>query len=139
MIRSVGQINITVGGLISFICNSDDGFILRIDGEDIGEAGDRGRADTLMEVQLDAGVHDLELIYYELGGGAGLSLYVYRGIGVAPELSEDEWELVSASGSPDFAITDVKIVGDKLVVTWASQPGQTFIVEQPPTLLTGKK
>ena len=136
MIRSVGQINVTVGGLISFICNSDDGFILRIDGDDVGEAGDRGRADTLMEVNLEAGVHDLELIYYELGGGAGLSLYVYRGVGVAPELSEDEWELVrAAGGGPTFEISDVKVEGGMVTFSWPSSVGESFIIEQGTDLI----
>lgn len=130
-IRSVGQINVTQSGLVSFICNSDDGFVLRIDGDDVGEAGDRGRADTLMEVDLTAGVHDIEFIYYERGGGAGVSLFVYRGIGVAPGLNESEWQLVPAfgGGSSPFEITDVEIVENKLIVTWSSQPGESFLIE----------
>ncbi|MEZ5330448.1 MAG: hypothetical protein R3F19_35825, partial [Verrucomicrobiales bacterium] len=130
-IRSVGQINVTQGGLVSFICNSDDGFVLRIDGDEVGSAGDRGRADTLMEVDLAAGVHDLEFIYYERGGGAGVSLFVYRGIGTAPDLNDAEWELLPAfgGGSSPFAITDVELVGTKLTVTWSSQPGESFLVE----------
>ncbi|MDA0811898.1 MAG: hypothetical protein O3C21_05865 [Verrucomicrobia bacterium] len=131
MIRAVGQINITQAGLVSFICNSDDGFVLRIGGDEVGTAGDRGRADTLMEVDLTTGVHDLEFVYYELGGGAGVSLFVYRGLGIAPALNDAEWELLPAfgGGSSPFAITDVEIVGSKLVVTWTSQPGESFIVE----------
>ncbi|MCB1096403.1 MAG: hypothetical protein KDN22_12575 [Verrucomicrobiae bacterium] len=130
-IRSVGQINVTQGGLVSFICNSDDGFVLRIDGDEVGSAGDRGRADTLMEVDLAAGIHDLEFIYYERGGGAGVSLFVYRGIGTAPDLNDAEWELLPAfgGGSSPFAITDVELVGTKLTVTWSSQPGESFLVE----------
>jgi hypothetical protein len=128
VVGSVGQINITKSGLISFHCSSSDGFLLRIDGDDIGE-GTGG--EVLMEVNLDAGVHDLEIIYYEISGTARLSLFIYRGVGVAPALNEAEWERVRAfgGGSSPFSITDVQIVGSKLVVTWTSQPGESFIVE----------
>ncbi|MCB1097362.1 MAG: hypothetical protein KDN22_17455, partial [Verrucomicrobiae bacterium] len=93
-IRATGQINIKVGGLVTFVCNSDDGFDLRIDGESVGEAGDRGRTDTIMPVELTAGIHDVEFIYYENGGGAGVTLAVYRGLGDAPAPNSDDWELL---------------------------------------------
>ncbi|MGK0190755.1 MAG: hypothetical protein ACI9R3_006585, partial [Verrucomicrobiales bacterium] len=131
-IHSAGQINITQAGLVSFICNSDDGFVLRIDGDDVGEAGDRGRADTLMEVDLTAGVHDIEFIYYERGGGAGVSLFVYRGLGVAPELNDSEWELLPAfgGGSKSFEIINVQRDGDMVTFSWPSAVGEQFIVEK---------
>ena len=77
-IRSVGKIDLTKSGDITFVCNSDDGFVLRIDGDDVGEEGDRGRGNTFMTVDLSAGVHDLEFIYYERAGGAGVSLFIFR-------------------------------------------------------------
>lgn len=131
-IRSVGQINLTLDGTYSFICNSDDGFQLRIDGDIVGEVGDRGRGNTLMEVDLDAGIHDIEFIHYENAGGAGVSLYIYRSIGASGDLSEEEWELVRAfgGGSKPFQMTDIDFDGDTISVTWTSNPGETFIVEQ---------
>ncbi|MEZ5324864.1 MAG: LamG-like jellyroll fold domain-containing protein [Verrucomicrobiales bacterium] len=135
-IRAVGQVNITQGGLISFICNSDDGFILRIDGEEVGQAGNRGRGNSLMEVELAAGLHDLEFIYYERGGGAGVTLYVYRGTDAAPALNADDWELLGASGggSVPFRISDVVLEGDTLTVSWPSRDGESFTIEIAPDL-----
>lgn len=130
-VRATGQINILKGGTISFICNSDDGFVLRIDGEPVGEAGNRGRSNTLMEVELTVGVHDLEFIHWERGGGAGVSLFVYRGIDTATALNADEWELLGATGggSGTFQITDVAVEGDKLVFSWNSRGGESFTIE----------
>ena len=53
-IRSVGQINIKrPGGLVTFVCNSDDGFSLRINGTELGSAGNRGRANSVMEISTN--------------------------------------------------------------------------------------
>ena len=136
-IRSVGQINITQSGTITFVCNSDDGFDLRIDGDSIGEAGNRGRGNTFMPVDLDAGIHELEFIHWERGGGAGVSVYVYRSTGEAPQsLDESEWQLLEATGTGTgpFQIDTVVLEGGNLTITWTSAPGQSFLLEQSPDL-----
>ena len=88
--------------------------------------------DTLMEVDLDAGVHDLEFIHYEKGGGAGVSLFVFRSVGIASDLNENEWELLRAfgGGTAPFEITDIVVDGGQATLTWGSNPGESFIVEQ---------
>lgn len=96
-IRSRGKIFVKEAGTCWFICNSDDGFILRIDGADLGTAPDRGRADSVMQVDLTAGPHDVELLHWERGGGAGLSVFVFKGVSDAmPPFGEEAYELLEA-------------------------------------------
>jgi hypothetical protein len=131
-IRSIGNINITQSGTITFVCNSDDGFDLRIDGDSIGEAGNRGRGNTFMEVDLDAGIHEVEFIHWERGGGAGVSVYVFRSVGDAgTTLNDSEWQLLEASGGGGvlFQITSVALGDGNLTISWPSSPGESFTVE----------
>ena len=98
-IRSTEQIKTTIAGRYWFNCNSDDGFSLWVDGELIGSAGNRGRADSPMSKVLTAGLHDVKLVFWERGGGAGLSLYVYKGISqTQPPFTVDSAELLKAFG-----------------------------------------
>jgi hypothetical protein len=100
-IRSRGQIFIKQEGTCWFICNSDDGFSLRIDGVEIGTAGNRGRTDSVMSVPLTAGAHDLEFIYWERGGGAGVSVFIHKGVSDEPPPGgADSYELVEAWLNP---------------------------------------
>ena len=135
-IRAVGQINIVQGGTISFLCNSDDGFVLKIDGTTVGEAGLRARENTLMEVELTAGLHDLEFLHWERGDGAGVSLFVFRETGPAPALNADDWELLrAAGGGQPFLITGVDYLmgtagnSDRVQLTWSSKAGASYAVD----------
>ncbi|MCB1100094.1 MAG: hypothetical protein KDN22_31305, partial [Verrucomicrobiae bacterium] len=147
MIKSTGQFKLITGGLTTFICNSDDGFTLYIDGDLAGEAGNRARGTTIIELELDAGVHDLEFIHWEAGGGAGVSLLIYRGHGEAPDFAftaarepetnplQPYWELLGAFGgrSVPFVFTDIAYSsgGNPTVdLTWSSQPGESFTIEK---------
>lgn len=104
-IRATGRIFIKNTGLVSFVCNSDDGFSLRIDGNEIGSAGDRGRGNTVMEVELDRGVHDVEFIHWENGGRAGVTVAIHRGTGTAPAPDGENWELLRAF-NPHEVVTE---------------------------------
>lgn len=100
-IRSTAQISIISPGKHWFVCNSDDGFSLRIDGTEIGSAGDRGRANTVMPVDLTTGAHSVELIQWNHGGGGGVSLFVLKGVTEnEPLFGEDSYELVKAWLNP---------------------------------------
>ena len=105
-----GQINVKDTGLKTFVCNSDDGFELQIDGEVVGEVGNRGRGNTVMEVELTQGLHDVRFIHWERGGGAGVSIYAYRGKDVAPDLNEEDFELLRAF--QDLTDTDGDLIVD---------------------------
>jgi len=117
-LRARGQISVIEPGPLWFVCNSDDGFSLRIDGVEIGSAGTRGRANTAMSADLTAGVHEVEFIYWEGGGGAGVSLFALKGLSEAePLFSEDSYELVQAWLNP--ADTD----GDGMLDTYEIENG----------------
>ena len=84
------------GGMVTFGVNSDDGFVLWIDGEEVGEAGNRGRTNSLMTVDLEPGQHDLRMITWERGGGAGANMFIARGFGEVASFSEGDFELLNA-------------------------------------------
>ena len=68
-----------------------------MDGVEIGSEGNRARENTVMTVELTAGVHQLDFWHYENGGGAGVSLYVYRGTDQEPPpLNGGDYELLQA-------------------------------------------
>lgn len=117
-IRSRGKFFIKEAGTCWFICNSDDGFSLRIDGTEIGNAPLRGRSDTVMFADLTAGVHDLEFIYFERGGGAGVSVFIHKGVSPeAPPAGPESYELLQAWLNP--ADTD----GDGMLDTYETANG----------------
>ena len=135
VILSVGKISIAQAGEITFVFNSDEDFELRIDGERLSGTPDLDpteRDNTFMEVNLSAGLHELELFHWvRRGRRAGASLFVYRSTGEAPEtLDESEWELLEASNQgPVFRIDTVVVNDGKLTITWPSSPGETFSIE----------
>ena len=111
-IQAKGNINLVAGGTVTFVCNSDDGFVLTIDGEVVGEVGNRGRGNTFMDVDLAAGLHEVCFIHWERGGGAGVTLAHARDLGGgAGGLNEDDWVLTKAfvdiTDSDGDGITDL--------------------------------
>lgn len=84
------------GGMVTFGVNSDDGFVLWIDGVEVGEAGNRGRTNSLMTVDLEPGQHDLRMITWERGGGAGANMFIARGFGEVTTFTEGDFELLNA-------------------------------------------
>ncbi|MEM7387504.1 MAG: LamG-like jellyroll fold domain-containing protein, partial [Verrucomicrobiota bacterium] len=96
-IHATGNILMKEPGTYHFVCNSDDGFRLIVDGENVGEAGDRGRGNTFMPVDLSEGEHSIDFAHWENGGGAGVSLYVSRApAGEQPTFNATNYQLVEA-------------------------------------------
>ncbi len=71
--RYTGALNVAESGSYTFYLTSDDGSALYIDGQRVinndGTHGTRERAVTL---QLDAGSHDIQILYFERGGAQSL-------------------------------------------------------------------
>ncbi|MEX2186258.1 MAG: lamin tail domain-containing protein [Pirellulales bacterium] len=94
---------------------ADDGVRLRIDGQDVIVAGTgNSAADRFGTVNLSAGAHDVDLVYFERDAGAQL-------------------ELFAASGTRSFFSTDFKLVGDVAngglaVSTTGTPPNQPPVV-----------
>jgi hypothetical protein len=73
---------------------SDDGFRLRIDGSDVLHADSQHAANERLEtVSLDQGVHEIEFVFFERGGGAEVELFAAPGT-FAPFDETDTWRLV---------------------------------------------
>ncbi len=136
-LRSRGKIMITKAGIIWFNCNSDDGFSLRVDGVEIGNAGNRGRTDTVVSADLTVGLHDVELIHWERGGGAGVSVLVYRGPSVDQPAAVNDvtWQLLEttspAAPSSSFAVTSLSYdqTSKILNLSFSSEAGSNYALE----------
>jgi hypothetical protein len=87
---------------ISFSVFSDDGFILRIDGERIAEfSAERAYAETQAVVRLAEGEHSLELDYFQADGYIGLDAYYRVGESRTPHfVGEDAEELTFLEPGP---------------------------------------
>jgi len=118
-----------------FVCNSDDGFNLVINGNEVGSAGLRGRSNSVMSVELTAGLHDLEIVHSERGGGAGVTLMVFRGSSeTEPPVSAGLWQLVEAGAaapSTPLAITSFSYTAGTttLNLSFSSEAGATYALE----------
>ena len=100
-LRATGFFAVAEGGPRTFGVNSDDGFRLSVDGEVVAEFADpRGSADTLGTVDLSAGVHELELYFFENGGGAQVEAFVATVTGEQGAWSAENFELIRAVNAP---------------------------------------
>lgn len=74
------QLTIPVTGDYTFGTNNDDGARLRIDAADvIVDDSNHGTQDFFGTVNLTAGVHPLDLVFFENGGGASVELFAIPG------------------------------------------------------------
>ncbi len=79
-IRATGTIVIPNAGTWTFGVNSDDGSRLTIGGQTvINDNTLHAPRDTFGQVSLSAGEHDVELIFFERGGGAEVELFAASG------------------------------------------------------------
>ena len=78
-----GAVSVPRSGLWSFAVGSDDGFSAKL--SRLGDSwtwenrGARGYAQSVATFHLDAGVYDVELVYFENGGGAALDFSAAEG------------------------------------------------------------
>jgi len=80
VVRAVGHVLIPAQGTWTFGINSDDGARLRIDGQDvIVDDTLHSPQDAFGTVNLTAGMHEFELVFFERSGGAELELFAAPG------------------------------------------------------------
>ncbi|MFV2051368.1 PA14 domain-containing protein [Aliiroseovarius sp. YM-037] len=73
--RYTGDLNVEQGGTYTFYLSSDDGSALYIDGARvIGNDGLHGTREESVTIDLSAGAHDIEVLYFERGGAQTLAL-----------------------------------------------------------------
>jgi hypothetical protein len=121
-IRCRGRISTTKAGKCWFICNSDDGFVLKIDDVEIGRRGNGGRGNTVMSVDLTAGLHEVDFIHWERSAGAGCTVYIHMGVSeTAPPESAESYELLQTlfvAPTDTDAISSVTTSGNNLIIVF---------------------
>lgn len=79
-VRATGQILIPTSGVWTFGTNSDDGLRVGVGGVDvIVDDTLHAVADRYGQITLAAGVHDLELVFFERGGTEAVELFAAQG------------------------------------------------------------
>mgnify|MGYP006272385959 CR=1 FL=1 len=80
VVVATGTVSIPESGQWTFGLNTDDGARLRIDGEDvIVDDNLHSPRDSLATIELEAGIHTIEALLFERGGGAVIELFAARG------------------------------------------------------------
>ena len=78
-LRFAGYLRVPADGVYRFALNSDDGAVLRIDGETVVDRdGPRSPGESYGSTALAAGLHRVELDYFQGGGGRELKLSYSR-------------------------------------------------------------
>jgi hexosaminidase len=78
-LRFAGYLRVPADGVYRFALNSDDGAVLRIDGETVVDRdGPRSPGESYGSTALAAGLHQVELDYFQGGGGRELKLSYSR-------------------------------------------------------------
>lgn len=86
-VRATGDIEITEGGLYDFRLASDDGAKLFINGEEVVDNdGLHGFRNRDGDIALEPGVHEVEILYFENTGHAGLR-FEYSGPDTGGDMS----------------------------------------------------
>ncbi|MDI1313050.1 putative Ig domain-containing protein, partial [Prosthecobacter sp.] len=79
-LKATGIITIPTAGAWTILTNSDDGVRVKIDGSTvINDDTLHATADRLGTVTLTAGIHVIELVFFELGGGEAIELFAASG------------------------------------------------------------
>ncbi len=101
IIKLSGQISLAAGNY-TFKVTSDDGFILRIDGQDVVKFdGNRSAASTTANFTIPTGgAHQIEIVYWDQGGNAALKVEV-KAAGAA----DSAYTVLGASGNTGSLVT----------------------------------
>jgi len=85
-----GYLRLPADGLYDFRLESDDGAVLRIDGDVVVDRdGPQSLAESSGQIGLAAGLHAISLKYFQGGGGKGLNLRLRQGDGAPQPLAEN--------------------------------------------------
>lgn len=116
VLRARGKVIIPSTGDYTFGVDGDDGFRLFVDGEQLSEfPAVTGDAFTLATANLSAGEHDVELVWFEAGGGAFVELFAASGD--KAELDSSFSPIGLRNAVPVAAGTTATIAGDWTVRT----------------------
>lgn len=140
----------SLSGNYVFNLTSDDGSALYVDGvRVISHDGVHGASERSVQLQLDAGSHDIELLYFERAGGASVSLD-WSGPGIdgrqpvpftGSEASTSNFSLIEDADSVAIGVPYTDSEGDRLFITSVDQPqhGTVELTENGVMLYTPEK
>ena len=98
-----GKINVPVAGFWTFLTSSDDGSILRVNGVDvIDDRTNHGTRNRYGAIELTAGEHDFEYLFYERGGGAACEL----GVALTPGDHTDGTNNSATGGGASYVLLE---------------------------------
>jgi hypothetical protein len=99
--RITGNIHITESGPVTFGFHANDGGILRINGQVVAQDSYPDLAsDTFGSINLVAGVHAVEFIYYQDAGGASVELFAATTLGEFTSFADGVFDLLVATDMP---------------------------------------
>jgi hypothetical protein len=79
-LRATIDFEVAAAGWYVFGVTADDGFRLKVNGQEIRKRDPGGAPESIFgEIELDAGVHSLDLLFFQDRGGAELELYATKG------------------------------------------------------------
>src|SRR5690606_10865835 len=123
-IRYTGYIQISTAGSYTFFTTSDDGSKLYIDGEEVVDNdGDHGSQERSGTVTLTKGLHPIQVLFYENGGGEILEVR-YSGPAIGKQLlpftilSSDCVAPITDPGECESALTGPELVLNGDFASW---------------------
>lgn len=128
------NLNIPVAGDYTFGTNNDDGTRLRIDGGDvIVDDSLHGTQNFFGTVNLSAGLHTLDLVFFERGGGASVELFAAPGNFAGFDAS---MRLVGDTANGGLACNDVLGTTGTIAMTGIKSGSDLIITVTDPDLNT---
>lgn len=132
--RMDGKINIPVSGTYTFTTRSDDGSVIFINGSKVVDNNSyQGMTSRSGSVFLTAGLHDIDIGFYEGGGGNGLEVF-WAGPGIANSLLSNS--VLFPDATPTTFANPVDVQQDSTINTIASSAIVTSLTIQPGKTLT---
>jgi len=99
------KIQVPTAGDWTFCVSSDDGFELAIDGVAIARAGNKSLSDVLGTANLSAGVHGLQLLYWEQHVDSAVELSAARGV---KTIVDNDFRLIGHKKGSEVVIPGIK-------------------------------
>ena len=136
-----GKFTVDTAGIYTIGFNTDDGGQVQVDGTVVAEFdANRGAADTLGQVELTAGEHDLRFLMWERGGGSAAELFLSNQPASLDAFDEGRFHLIEAGVSgpvvvegPTPPLTSVLRTPDG--VSFTIPVGETYDIEYSPDLI----